>query len=402
MFRKLVIIFLLLLATVLLIWKNLPAPDLQKEAEKILSNCQNEDFTPTCYDREIPKLMKFLSMEEAFKVTEYVQQKDSKYNFCHVLAHKLSYLETEKTPDDWLEVMARCPATMCNNGCPHGVLMYKFQSESLTDEQTATILPQLTRVCEPRGTWQPSEVELGMCYHGLGHLNMYISQADVNKSLALCLAEGVKEDGRNYYQTCAQGVFMIIFQGVEPDDFALVADIKPEKENLSQFCSQWTGLEQNACRTEAWPLYADQITKPQGLADFCSYTTDVKYQRWCYETGLSLRVIELLEADANHGLQAVADFCLALPGDKKDLCFAFAATRFIQVDPDYTQTSVKLCQLADGKGLGERCWHDLLFYSKYSFKDGTAEQKNYCSKLPGTYGEKCLKGEVPDNFYGID
>ncbi len=104
--------------------------------------CQKEEFTPNCYDKEIPKLMRFMSMEDAFGVTRYVQEKDPKYRFCHVLAHELSYLETAKDPENWMDTMARCPATMCNNGCPHGVLMYKFKSESLSDSQIESILPE--------------------------------------------------------------------------------------------------------------------------------------------------------------------------------------------------------------------------------------------------------------------
>ena len=179
---------------------------LRKHAEEVLVRCQKEEFTPNCYDKEIPKLMRFMSMEDAFGVTRYVQEKDPKYRFCHVLAHEL-----------------RCPATMCNNGSPHGVLMYKFKSESLSDSQIESILPDLKEVCEPRGKWQPSEVEIGMCYHGIGHLNMYITDADIDKSLELCEKIGVKEDGRSYYKTCVQGVFMIVFQGVEQEEFALVA-----------------------------------------------------------------------------------------------------------------------------------------------------------------------------------
>lgn len=372
---------------------------LQKYANEVLAKCSDSEFTPSCYDREIPKLMKYISMEDAFKVTRYVQKKDSKYYFCHVLAHNLSTIEVSRNPENWKDVIARCPATMCNNGCPHGVLMYKFQAESLTDEQIQSILPDLKDVCEPREGWNPSEVEIGMCYHGIGHLNMYMTDADIDKSIELCDQIAVKEDGRNYYQTCVQGVFMIIYQGIEPEDFALVKDIKPEKGEVEEFCSSWSGLEYTACRTESWPLFNSEIRDPEGLVEFCSFTNDPYYTLWCYDTGLSLVSLELLETVPGAGINKVADYCLALPGDKKELCFGFAATRFVQVDPEYTETAISLCQLAEDYGVEERCWHDMLFYSKYSFQYGTDKHSEFCNAFPKDKKEKCLNGDVPDEFY---
>ncbi len=238
-----------------------------------------------------------------------------------------------------------------------------------------------------------------MCYHGIGHLNMYITDADIDKSLELCEKIGVKDDGRSYYQTCVQGVFMIVFQGVEPEDFALVADIKPEKEGVASFCAPYSGLEYNACRTEAWPLFVDQIREPEGLTQFCSFTTDDRYNGWCYETGLSLRVLELLEIGDGAGTEAVSDYCMALPQNRRAICFSFAATRFVQVDPEYTQVSVSLCESAEKYGFRESCLDDLLYYSTYSFAKGSESHERYCSKLPNDYHARCEEGSIPDRLY---
>ena len=85
--------------------------------------------------------------------------------------------------------------------------------------------------------------------------------------------------------------------------------------------------------------------------------------------------------------------------EERGLCFAFAATRLIQIDPSYTKTSVGLCKVADSEGFGERCYYDLLFYSKYSFQPGSEAHRSYCEALPKPHRAKCLAGDVPDNFY---
>src|SRR5688572_29551570 len=123
-------------------------------ADQVYAKCKNAGFPPSCYDEEIPKLMDKISMEEAFEVTKYVQQKDTRYLYCHVLAHKLSYREVDRDLNKWKDVVSRCPATFCNNGCQHGALMRRFNAESLTPEQIDQIKPDLSDVCEPRGAWK--------------------------------------------------------------------------------------------------------------------------------------------------------------------------------------------------------------------------------------------------------
>ncbi|MEK9194987.1 MAG: hypothetical protein AAB975_01310, partial [Patescibacteria group bacterium] len=67
--------------------KKLSFPDY---ADAVVVTCASSDYRPGCYDKEIPKFMDVLSMEDVFKVTALVQQKDSGYWYCHVLGHNLS------------------------------------------------------------------------------------------------------------------------------------------------------------------------------------------------------------------------------------------------------------------------------------------------------------------------
>ncbi len=376
--------------------------DLQVYASEILETCSKEPYAPGCYDREVPKLMKYLSMEETFDVVKLIQEESREYLFCHVVAHAISDVETKKDPSKWMEVVSRCPVTMCNNGCPHGAIMERFQSETLSEKQIAQALPDLKNVCEPREGWNPTEVERSMCYHGGGHVGMYVTGGDVDKSLELCREIAIKDDGRNYYQTCVQGIFMLVFQGLEPEDFALVADIKPEKEELEEYCGQYSGTEFFACRTEAWPLFFSEIKTPEGLVNFCSFTGDHWGQTWCYGTGFGLISLELLERGENSGVEAVSDYCMALPDTRQAQCYANASSRFVQVDPKYTEQAVALCELAEKFGKSEYCYHDLLFYSRYSFHEGSQALKEYCGHFDEIRKKKCLDGDVPNEFYFFD
>ncbi len=45
-----------------------------------------------------------ISMEDTFRVTKIVQELDPAYTYCHVLAHKLSFAESQRKQDDWKEI----------------------------------------------------------------------------------------------------------------------------------------------------------------------------------------------------------------------------------------------------------------------------------------------------------
>jgi hypothetical protein len=374
--------------------------ELDAVAGKIMRKCSKEAYRPGCYDVEIPKYMEdgVLTMEDAFDVTRIIQNTDKSYLFCHVLGHNIADVETKKDPDKWLDVIRRCPPLACNNGCPHGAIMRKFKgSETLTESQLSSVIPDLKKACDPGGDWNPSELEQGMCYHSMGHLSMYITGADIERSLTLCREIAIKPDGRNFYQTCVQGVFMIIFQGIDAEDIALVEKIKPVKENVPQFCSKYKGMEQNACRVESWPLYYDNFLKgPEEVISFCSFANGEYNSKWCYDT--ILRGQLLRETLETRGVGEVAKYCMSLPGEIREYCFATVAAGWVQNEPNYVGDSVSLCRESEEYSFSETCFEELLYYSKYSFTKGTDLWKNYCSALPEDYGERCVRGDVPEYF----
>lgn len=373
----------------LAIWFFWPKKTLQTYADAIAKKCAQAPYAPSCYDREIPKLMDKISMEEAFEVTRLVQEKDSRYLYCHVLAHNLSYKEAEKDLRKWKDVVARCPTTFCNNGCQHGAIMRRFNAESLTNEQIEEVKPDLMDVCEPRGTWNPREIERSMCYHALGHLNMFITKADIPKSVGLCNDIGLKPDGRNYTQTCTQGVLMSVYQPLEPEDFALVKDIAPTKDTVNAFCDQFTGEAWFACHSESWPLFLQDIKEPAGLMRFCSYTNDTAKKQNCIATGMSILTV-LMVVNRDNKLDMLKTYCDALPTVQKGQCFASSAFRLIQIDPRFVDTALSVCEQAERSGVGDACFSYILQHKDQSFAKGSKEAAIFCDEFPQMWKELCM------------
>ena len=117
---------------------SIAAQSPEAAAETIIATCAQESYAPSCYDKEIPKLMdEGYSMEQAFAVTQ-VARKDPSYQYCHVLGHYLAAKETQKDPENWKDVIARIPLGMCSNGAIHGAFQERFRAESLPENARGT------------------------------------------------------------------------------------------------------------------------------------------------------------------------------------------------------------------------------------------------------------------------
>lgn len=392
MSKKQVIFFGFLLAVValevvVLAFQQTPekSENFQAYAAHIVEKCATERYRPGCYDREIPKLMDAISLEDAFQVTRLVQEKDQEYWYCHVLGHELSSKETAKDPEKWKEVVGRCPMGMCSNGCIHGAFQERFRTDALPDVEIAELKGELQDICEKRDGWDPTQLEQATCYHALGHLTMYVTAGNIEKSTALCEATTRKQDGRDYSQLCFDGVFMQIFQPLEPEDFAIVEGLQPEKEELGAFCSKFPAQQQNSCWSEGWPLYYKEIMTPGGLVEFCSAPQDSLHQGRCY-----LSLFYVVAAQFRLDQEKMISFCSGIAKERRAQCFANMASRVIETDASLGERAVALCNKADSLGVGVQCYKELLFYSTYNFHPGSEDFLNLCNNLPALWREQCL------------
>ncbi len=363
--------------------------NIEQYVGQILAKCSSTKHHQSCYDKEIPNLMdgpSSLTMEEAFQVTRLVQEKDSSFPYCHVLGHNLSAKEVKKDPSKWKEVLSRCSSGLCSNGCIHGGFQERFRAESFTDKQIEGVKTDLKTICEKRPTWNPTGLEQASCYHALGHLTMYITNADIKKSINLCEEIAVKEDGRSFLQVCLDGVFMQIYQPLEPEDFALIAGKEVTRENVDAFCSGYLGYAKVSCLSESWPLYREDIIRnPNELIRFCS-KEEKENQPRCFE-GL----FYVLTTQFNFDLEKIKNYCLALPKDLGGKCFANTASRMIETDYRNISKSTNLCSSITDVKDQETCFNELLKYSTYNFHVGSPEFFKLCNKLPNYWKNKCLK-----------
>ena len=384
---------------------------LEAHAAKIFAKCSmSSSLRDRCYDEEIPKLMDVISMEDAFGVTKIIQSQDDSYWFCHTLGHALSEREYNKDPSKWRDVVDRCPVGMCSNGCIHGTIQEHFASAELDEEQIRELQPDLVRLCEKRPSWNPTLQQTSSCYHEIGHLSMYLTGADVNAATAVCEAVGIKEDGRNYLQTCYEGIFMQIFQPREPEDFALIYNIVPLKKNLvecdqytngidkgicwergwrgelSSFCGQFPQEIQWGCFREAWIVgnKEKELETSEDIIDYCSYSMDPREHKLCYnKLFFSIAVRFEFQASRMNAL------CTGMPEEIKAQCFANMASRMVETDKNLIERAVGICEYAQKFELENECYKELLYYSTFSVHPESEEFIQYCSYLPDFWNARC-------------
>jgi len=361
---------------------------LQTLAEEITSKCQTQKDRPSCYDKEIPLLMDppySLSMEEAFNLTHLIQNKDDKYVYCHVLGHELASREVTKNPSSWTSIIPRCPTGVCSNGCIHGALTEKFRYKPLNSDEVEQIKPKLKSICHLREDWQPTQSEQNACHHALGHLFMYLTNADIPKAVNLCSEISVSKSGEPAFNMCLHGVFMQIFQPLKDDDIYLVQKLALSKNTAYDFCSQFSENAKSICWMEAWSLWIKELRNPSGLTAFCSKLGN-SYIKECYLSFFYLMPIQL-KFDTNNMLQ----YCNSVPEELKGECAGLVALRLVSTTN--IDRALNFCASSSFFDNKQKCYEMLTQNALFYYQRNTEEFNQICQNLPENWKEKCLNSE---------
>lgn len=390
---------------------------LEAYAIQVLEKCSKESSSGTrrvCYEREVPKLIiNDITLKDAFHITKLIQEEDKEYTWCHNMGHQISEQEYAKDPSQWKDVMTQCPIGTCSNGCLHGAAQAHFRTASIAGVQLEEIMSDLKTLCEKRDNWSPTNMEQSSCYHELGHFSLYLANGNIQEATRICQKLAVKEDGRNFFRTCNEGIFMQVFQPREPEDFALVYNLIPRRDTLPSceqfdgeikgacwgkawegetrsFCANFEGETLSACMREAWVVYdKDALQAPEGVLEFCSYSAEKSEKKKCYNTVFFSLMASQFAFDEGR----MKELCKELPIDVRGQCFANTASRLVETEKSYIARAVSVCEDATSLGIGEQCFAELLYYASFSFHPDSQELIQFCSHFPNAWQGRCLTGE---------
>lgn len=361
-------------------------------AQEMVERCADAPYRPTCYETEVPKLVSDLPTEEIFNVVRQIRRDDPEYLYCHVLAHELGRYEVSLDPDNWLDVVAKGPTDgLCSNGFAHGAIVTRFNDEDLSPQEYQAALEDLAIACEEREGWNPTDLTKAICYHGIGHVLIHMTLADVTESLVGCEFIGLKKDGHDYRQLCTEGVYMQLFQPLEPEDYALVDMLPfvPTKDTLTQFCTHnsQNDAQYGACWREAWPLFGTDIYTSDGALAYCSVLSEAQDQDMCF--------ISVFTINGRHNLgepEKMAAVCNGMPEQYKGSCFARGANAFPEEDPELVEEGVAMCGEANTPQAQDECYEFMARVASFNFHPDSQAFEALCTSLPSKFESIC-RGE---------
>ena len=359
---------------------------LAREQVALCKDSIGEEKKEICYQKTLPPLMdKGLSMERTFAVLTHVLKLDRSYQSCHVLAHLITSKEVAKDPSKWKDVVVRSPLTICGQGAVHGAFQERFRAESFPNATAETLRPMLDGVCDPRAGWNPTFIDRSSCMHGMGHLFLYVTSASITKSVALCDALGKRPDA-DFRQTCTEGVFMQLYQPLEPEDKTLIHAIAAEARDTKTFCAKFTAGAHNACVKESWPDVQNSASDPHVFEALCKQLPTPDAIRYCAE-GLMYPVIEVLHYD----VPAIENFCRGIIDPKiRNICWARTASKFIWADRTNTAQALSICNTAPEESKPS-CWNELTTYADSGMQKDSPGAKALCDGMPEPYKQPCLE-----------
>ncbi len=385
-------IFVILLGLLLILQAHLPT---SLQGNRMLARAEvdtcatapDADKKELCYEEHVPRLVdRGLSMERTFAIVRLIQDIDSGYQSCHGLAHRITEREVAKDPSKWKDVVVRSPAGICGSGAMHGAFQERFREDSYPDASVSEMQSMLSGVCEPRDEWNPTYLDRSSCMHGMGHLLLFVTDADVKKSAALCdvLAKSSVYDFR---QTCLDGVFMQLYQPLEPEDEMLIHAIAPEAKQTKKFCAQFSGLTYNVCVKESWPAVPGSADTSAGFEALCAQTTHRNAQIAC-ASGLMYPVIENLHYD----VPRVASFCKGIVDTGiRDICWARTASKFVWADWGNVPIALNICNAIVPEESKEACWEELESYAVQGMKNDSPQKKALCEGMPEPWRTSCAR-----------
>ena len=361
-----------------------PTP-VTRAAHAAVATCAEKETRATCYEEEVPEYLDTLSLEDVFDVIRTIRKTDPNYQYCHLLAHKLGEITVAEDPAHWMQALRRNPPDgLCSNGFIHGAVIGRFRDDILEGEKLEKAIPDFARACEPDAAWQPTSLDQAICYHGLGHLFTFITDATLENALAICERIGESPTG-DFLRVCREGVFMQVFQPVEPDDFALLESLwmKPTKENYRAFCATYTKDEyEGACLREAWPLWRDELKEGAAVVSFCSEQPNQEETRSCYES-----VAAIIGRQSLDRPDAVARACAHYPSEYQLLCYEYGARARIEEDHAAGEQALAVCESAGTYSY--QCMTRLAETAQFAFAN-TKVRRDFCALLPMDLQSRCL------------
>lgn len=378
---------LLVAAVSAMFWLRGGTKTVAAAAQHAYETCVSSGNKEACYEEAIAPLYPELTLPQVFDVIRAVRRLDRSYQFCHLLAHQLGEMAVAENPERWIDVVPLNPEDgLCSNGFIHGAVIGRFRDDVLTGDKLARAIEDFAIACEPRDDWRPTDLDRAICYHGLGHLYTFVTNAALQDAANICEETANKPTG-DFRRVCREGVFMQIYQPVEPDDFDLIEllPVKPTAENYRDLCGVYAlPEERGACLREAWPLFREAIFNDGYAGAFCAHQPNKNEEDACFDA-----ITSIVGRFSLNDPGKLAKTCLSLPEERQQQCFNRSALAALEEDRGAGGLAMNLCATAPEHMRGA-CLGFIADRASFVFGPGDA-RISFCESLPAEYQARCTR-----------
>ena len=375
---------------------------MDREAQRVVATCASAQLQlrENCYERTVPSLYPKFSVSDLFVILADIQTRDPQYTSCHVAAHAVGARVADENPDHWMDaVHLNPPDSPCDGGYLHGLLSERFNAEVLSPATIQGLIPAFKHVCEPTDTWHPAALEEYLCYHGMGHLYVFITNADMPRALELCKETVPALFTQEGPRLCYNGAFMEILTPTGPDGFVLQKQLKVDvtKDSVKTYCRtfQVDPMQYGTCLQRGMILYQPPLTSGQQIDSYCADEPDSDEHHYCLVRGFKNLGFYL-------SLYARQDstVCDGAPASERQLCYNTVSLILLKEDNGLGNAhhAIAFCDSISDTNSSAACAQSLAAHGAYFYGPNSESFNQFCSLFSGSLKETCVSSPVGTYF----
>lgn len=304
--------------------------------------CQTMSNKSLCLKNAAQTFLKQFPLNTVLATIEHNEKDTDVFNNCHELTHYLGREQFHETKDVG-KTLSQC-SYACFSGCMHGALEgYFIEKDIPLDSSEALVRNEVGSICGKQQDYEQPEL-FSQCLHGIGHAMMFITQADLPRSLTLC--DALPESRQQ--NLCYSGVFMEN------------STSSTNKDHPSQF------------RKADDPMYPCTIL-------------DQRYQSMCYQ----LQAMTFYE-HTGYDLQKTFALCEQVPQIHRTTCYKTLGSQQVGYTQDATVIKER-CELVPEDAKRQACIFGVITAMSTRFGSDITRMNNFCSVVNTTDKELCYR-----------
>jgi hypothetical protein len=354
-----------------------------EQASFLIKNSCPGNNKENCYAKQFGVLTEKKDMNFAKQTLLTLQNIDPQNaNGCHLIAHAISIAETNKNPENWLNLLKEQDVYSCSGGFLHGVL----EAHMGSDPNFTLNAYQFSKICSQVKDQQRGRLS---CNHNLGHLLLVQELHNFRKASVIC--EEIVNFDEKY--ECLSGMFMENITRLNLEAHGL-ANIMPWNEENTQevenICKSFTGLPAQACwKVISYMYYSMYVGVPDKVFQACNTRTPTKKTaEECYIYGAG-NMVTFANFDQKNLSKICTVYSYEDPLYKR--CMFSVLGSMMGSTSKFNDRVINHC-LNASESFRNACFNRMGYYQKIKLSSSN-KQESICSQVPDPYQNICWNGK---------